>query len=152
MYLVNPLALGFMYIDSLAIIAAIKGSHVPIGFLIAFAITLLWMLLCIIFRSALIKIEGKSITSNKKDISDTLNHFFVDVVLNEDELYVLRSFKPSGGWPIWGRIITVLLKDNIIYLNITSTGKTDTPTYIHGFYDYLRARRIAEFYKSFYEI
>jgi hypothetical protein len=77
----------------------------------------------------------------------TLNSYFDNLEFQIDQDKIIRSAKPTGR-PIWGRAITVLLDDRFIYLNIATLGKGESPAFIFGFSNYLKARRIAKLFKS----
>jgi len=109
----------------------------------------LWMVSNVVLKNACVKIEDKSIKGNKENILATMDHFFsdYDFIINDDKM--MRSFTKTPSM-IWGRIITILIDNDVLYLNISSTGKSDSPTLTHGLFNYLKAKRIAKYYKEYY--
>jgi len=113
------------------------------------SLVIVWLTSNLYFNNNLVKFQGKSIEKNKEDLLNTLDVFFssYNFIINNDEM--MRSFQPHGN-PIWGRIITVLFKDDLIYLNITTLGRSDSPTWIHGLFNFIKAKRIARYYRKHY--
>lgn len=105
------------------------------------------VVLNIILRDTLIRIEGNNIEENKTDILAVLSQYYPKDNFQIHEQNMLRSFKGSYQ-PIWGRIITVIFDGSTMYLNITKLGKSDAPTMIHGLQCYLKSKRIARYYKQ----
>ncbi|MHB8208701.1 hypothetical protein [Mucilaginibacter sp.] len=108
-----------------------------------------WLTSNLFFNNNLVKFQGKSVAKNKEDLLNTLDVFFpsYNFIINNDEM--MRSFEPNGN-PIWGRIITILFKDDLIYLNITTLGRSDSPTWIHGLFNFIKAKRIVRYYNKYY--
>jgi uncharacterized membrane protein len=115
--------------------------------ILSFAIT--WLISSVFLNNSLIKIRGKNLTDNRKDILTVMDKFFgsYNFIINNEKM--MRSFKPSYS-PIWGRIITILFDGDVIYLNITTLGKSDSPTMVHGLLNYIKAKRIARYYRLHY--
>ena len=127
----------------------IKGSNVSFELLFFCLISNAWLISNIILNNALIKIEGHDIAKNRIDMISILNRYYSNLDIQIDQENLIRSFK-SSYQPIWGRVITVIFDDNVIYLNITKLGKSDSPTFVHGLFNYLKAKRIAKYYRENY--
>jgi hypothetical protein len=110
---------------------------------------IVWLIVNLFFNNILVKIQGKSIEKNKEDILNTFDAFYTsyNFIINNDQM--MRSFEPEGS-PVWGRRITILFKDDLMYLNITALGKTNSPTWIHGLFNFIKAKRIARYYRKHY--
>ena len=144
--------LYFLFMTGVFMISLFKpisGSHEPLWLVILGVLIIAWMLSNVFFKNALVKIEGKTIADDKINILSVMDEYFssYDFVINNEQM--MRSFKPANN-PIWGRIITILFDGNDMYLNITTLGKTNMPTAIHDFSNYIRARRIAKYYREHY--
>ena len=138
-----------MFVAFQPLLHLITGSAEPI-WLIACSILIVSLMVFNVFcNSAFTKIEGKKTEDNKKDILLIMDEFFsnYDFKVNDDKM--MRSFMPQGS-PIWGRIITILFDGKVMYLNITSLGKTNSPTIVHGLYNFIKAKRIARYYRKNY--
>jgi hypothetical protein len=134
---------------SIPIFRIVKGLPTPIGIVGCSALLICWMISNALLNNTFIKIKGKKLDDNKKDILSTLNEFFSNYDFKVNNEKMMRSFTPQGN-PIWGRIITILFNENDMYLNITSLGKTNSPTIVHGLINYIKAKRIAGYYKKHY--
>lgn len=105
-----------------------------------------WMISNIFFLNVLTEVKGESEAYNRKEIIEILNNYFNRNIEDEGQL-VIRDVKYSG-FIYFGRIITVLLKKDSVYINIQSLGRADAVSVFHGFSDYLKARRIARQFLS----
>jgi len=121
-------------------------NPVTIG-VILFALTLL--ISNAVLKNHLVKFEGKIAGIDRNDIFEMMDKFFssYDFVVNDER--IMRSFKPEGS-PIWGRIITILFDGNTMYLNIITLGRSNSPTWIHAPLNYIKAKRIARYYRLHY--
>ncbi|WP_179412136.1 hypothetical protein HDF19_02530 [Mucilaginibacter sp. E4BP6] len=129
----------------------ITGHAEPIGLITCSLLVVSLMIFNIFCNNAFTKIEGKNLEDNKRYILLTMDEFFsnYDFKVNDDK--IMRSFMPKGS-PIWGRIITILFDGNDMYLNITSLGKSNSPTLVHGLINYLKARRIKKYFAKNYPV
>lgn len=103
-----------------------------------------WMIINLYLLKALVKIDIGDI-ANKDNIENALNQFYDNLKFEEISENVFQYEKPSSflkGW--YGKVVTVLVDDYIIYLNVTSLGRGDTPSAIHGLYNYLKCKKIAK--------
>jgi hypothetical protein len=118
----------------------------PLIIVIASCSGAIWMIANLVSLSALVKLEGKDIDTNRKDINSVLNAYYSGYTLvSTDRL--IRSVKLSTSLR-WGKIITVILEEETMYLNITTLGRGDGPSPFHGLYNYTRCRSIAKIIKS----
>jgi len=108
-----------------------------------------WLITNIIFNNSLVKIKGKDRKTNKTDILEVIDRKFsnYDFIINDDQM--MRSFRPVEN-PLWGTIITILFDGDLMYLNITTLGRSNSTTMIHGLFNYIKAKRIARYYKQYY--
>jgi len=125
------------------------GRTASTGVVILIILFNTWMLSNAILNYSLVKIPGKTIDENKTVIRFAINEFLTVKDFKVDNEIMMRSFKPNGR-PFWGKIVTILFDGTEMYLNITTTGKTDNPTMIHGLRNYIRAKRIARYYRKHY--
>lgn len=136
------LMLFYMTLAIVPILAYFNEPYMPVWPLVC-CLFLIFMILSIVFRNAFVTLDIK----NKQKVKEVLDTFYADLLFQVDEANILRSIKPLGH-PIWGRVITVLFSNDAIYLNITTLGKGESPTFIHGLLNYYRARKIARYFNS----
>ena len=148
-YLVGyPLACFYIFIGITPLLfKSTTGSYAPMWLILCSVVFTCWMFANLIMTNALVEFNGKDKIINRKNILTALDAFYDNLEYQIDEENVLRSIKPTGD-PIWGRIITVLFSENFVYLNITTLGKTENPTFVHGFFNYIKARRIIRYLKT----
>jgi len=139
----------FIIIASLGVSNAIIGQPISAPALLIPLFVLIWMITNIIFNNSLVKVKGKDLKNNKKNILEVIDEKFsnYDFVINDDQM--MRSFRPFEN-PIWGTIITILFDGDTMYLNITSLGRSNSTTMIHGLYNFIKAKRIAKYYREHY--
>lgn len=142
-------AFVFLGILNAIVIKGALNSPISFAWLLLIIIIDTWMILNIILRDSLVRIEGNSIEKNKADILLVLKKYYpkLDFQINDEK--ILRSFK-GAYHPIWGRVVTAIFDGDAIYLNITKLGKSDSPTMIHGLLNYIKAKRIARYYRLHY--
>lgn len=143
------MALGAFVIFNILTIHGLLVSHQPLQLLPIIIVFDAWLIMTIVLRNSLVKIEGSSVEKNKDDILETLNEYYSDLDFQINNENILRSFK-GPYQPIWGRVITVIFDGSAMYLNIIKLGKSDSPTIIHGLFCYLKAKRIAKYYTQHY--
>jgi hypothetical protein len=124
-----------------------KGDQGGVIFGIFILPVSIWLIAGFFFKNAVVKIEGTNLEQNKQNIIDTLNAFYDDLEFQVDNGEILRSKKPSGK-PIWGRMITVMFNNDEMLLNISTIGKHQDITVVHGYTNYLKAKKIAEYFQS----
>jgi hypothetical protein len=121
-------------------------NHAPLIFVVISCTIAIWMIANLILLNALVKFDGKDLTTNRKDINSVLNAYYSGYTLvSTDKL--IRSVKLSTNFR-WGKIITVILEGETMYLNITTLGRGDGPSPFHGLYNYTRCRSIVKIIKS----
>ncbi|WP_158989960.1 hypothetical protein [Mucilaginibacter sp. L196] len=123
------------------------GRTPSTGVVILITLFISWMLSNALLNYSLVKIPGTTINENRAAIRLAINKFVTVKDFKVDNDVMMRSFKPTGH-PFWGKIVTILFDGTEMYLNITSTGKSENPTMIHGLRNYIKAKRIARYYKS----
>jgi len=126
-----------------------NGNHAPILVMIIALLYLLWMISNMLLRNTLVKIEGTNVIENKQHLLDTMDAYFSNYDFSVNDNKMMRSYMPTGN-PIWGRIITILIDENSMLLNVATLGKGNFPTFAHGLWNFLKAKRIAKYFKSNY--
>lgn len=138
----------FIFLGLLPLVALFTGSHVPLLLSCFCLIYLAWMLANILLRNAFVKIIGTDDDNNQSVIKETLNSFYNDDLdFQIADKKMLRSMVPTGSVS-WGRVITVVFDKNIILLNITTLGKGNAVSFLHGYSNYVKARRFLKYYNS----
>ena len=124
----------------------------PYGYIERFlcsGLLILWMLTSIYLKNKLVRIEGKNLAENKENILSTMDNFFskYDFKINNEKM--MRSSTPTNRSE-WGRLITILFDDKIMYLNITTLSLLNWPILTHGPVNFIMAKRIAKYYREYY--
>ncbi len=123
-----------------------KNPTPPIILIIISCAVALWMIANLILLNGLVKFKGKDLNTNRKDINSVLNTYYdSNTVITTDRL--IRSVKSTKGFS-FGNIVSIILDDEMVYLNITTLGKDDMPSPFSGLYNYVRCRGIAKIIKS----
>jgi len=142
-------SLFYIFIVSIPLLALIGGTNVPLWLILCSVVLILWMLANMILNNAFVRINGNNDTKNRENLQKVLASFYEDLDIQINNEKMMRSYKPTGR-PIWGRMVTIVFDNNIMLLNITKLGKTNTPTFIHGFFNYLKAKKIKKNYELFF--
>ena len=103
----------------------------------------IWMIANLVLTHALVRIDGKDVESNKKAIHTSLVVFYDNIDASRIDGNIIRNIKLSTSFR-WGRIITILLDDDKVYLNVITLGRYDSPSPFHGLYNYIKCKRIAQ--------
>ena len=77
----------------------------------------IWMIINLILTNTLVEIDGKDLEINRKDILGTLDALYDNINSGKVDGNIIRNIKLSTSFR-WGRIITVLLNEDKVYLNI----------------------------------
>lgn len=126
-----------------------NGDHAPIWVMMIAALYLCWILLNIIFRNTLIKIEGANVMENRKNLLETMHVYYPKDTFVINNPNMIRSYRPLGK-PFLGKIITIILVNELILINIGTLGKGNYPAFAYGFWNFLKAKRIARYYRKHY--
>ena len=122
------------------ILLVTKFKVMPIPVLLLVIGFISWMMANVILFNTLVKVIGIDINNNRSDIICVLNEYF-NLNLFDNNQTIIREIR-SSGFIHWGRIITVLLDDNSVYINIKTVGRADGISPFHGFTNYLKCKRI----------
>ncbi len=133
-------SLLFIILGCLLLIS--KFWVLPIIILFLTMVFIAWMIANVFLFNVLIRVDGKNISSNRNDIIKVLNEYFNLNIENDDQL-IIKNVKLSG-FVYWGRVITVLLDENSVYISIQSLGRGNAFSFFHSFTNYLKSQRIAK--------
>jgi hypothetical protein len=129
-----------------AIIKPVNISRVSIFYIIPVITIDLWIIVNVILTNSLIKINIDQSQLDKNGIELVLSNYFKNITLQKDGQKIFRFRKNSGLFTgIFPKIITVLLAEQCIYINITALGRFDTLSPFHGLANYIKCKRIKEF-------
>jgi len=117
-----------------------KFNSMPIPVLLLVIGFISWMIANVVLFNTLVKVIGIDINNNRSDIIRVLNEHFT-LNLSDNNQTIIMDVRPSG-FIHWGRVITVLLDDNSVYINIKTLGRADGISPFHGFINYLKCKRI----------
>ena len=133
--------IGSLFFIVLAgILLATKITVMPLWMLALVVGFIIWMIANATFFNVLIKVDGLDVNSNRSDIIKVLNEFFHLNIEDKGQM-IIKDVKLSG-FIHWGRVVTVLLDNNSVYINIQTLGRADALSFFHGFTNYLKSNRI----------
>jgi hypothetical protein len=138
---------SLLFITLACILLVTKFTIMPLGVLVIVVGFIIWMIANTILFNVLIKVDGLDIINNRTDIIKVLNNFFRLNIENKEQV-VINDIKLSG-FIHWGRVVTVILDDKSVYINIQTLGRADARSFFHGFTNYLKSRYIAKRFKQF---
>jgi hypothetical protein len=130
-----------------AIVKPANVSHISIYYILFCIVFDFWLMLNVFFLNAFVEIQGQQKDLNKEDIINTLSEFYNLKNLNTSGNKIIRYVRLTGFFH-GGRVVSVLLKDDIIYLNITTLLRYDGLSCFNGLYNYYKCRRIANRFKE----
>ena len=141
----------FTWFIGLTVIAVVIGLLLNNGFdnsipliCITAAITI-WMLGNLLLMDTLVKIPGRDINSNRKNILSSFNELFDDLEIKDSGQNIIRDIKYSTNskYNTNSRIITILFDNKDVYLNITSIIKYSSVSPFSGWFNYLKCKQVA---------
>jgi hypothetical protein len=116
-------------------------SQISIYYIIFFVVFDVWMIANIIFLKSLVRVEGIQKNLNRKDMIILLSHTFDLRNLDTSDENIIRDIRLNDIFD-GNRVITCLLNDNAVYLNVTSLLRGDVFSPFSGVYNFWRCRRI----------
>jgi hypothetical protein len=149
-YLFN---LGFLLLAiRLSIFPFFALVHQPETILFACLLLLpgLWMLANALLLDYMIEIDGLDVNANRKDILTSLDQLLDGINTNRSPGNIIRQFKPHSVFGM-GRVITVILDQEKVYLNIVSMTGRGLRSPFSGFYNYLKAKQVRDHFKILQE-
>ena len=117
------------------------SNHNSIIIIIIYYIITIWVLCGFWFKNKLVKISGYDLESNRKKIIQLFNEKFPDLKLDDSDKQVLL-FTKSVGLFNWGKTITVIFVNDIIYINWTTLGRHDFKSPLHAPFNYYKLIQI----------
>lgn len=103
----------------------------------------IWMGANLVLFNRLICIKGLDSTSNKENVISLLDEIYDNIYLGKSDKNIIRAIQPPTDFT-WGRIITVLLNGNEIYINFTTLGRGISLSPFNGFSNHVKCKRIAK--------
>ena len=109
-----------------------------------FIIIDIWLIISFYLMNKLVTVNGQTFDDNKEHISKILQNEYpnFEFIQSEDQRLILFGRKVED----WnrGKLITVILSENKIYLNILSTYRGGASSAFNGLGNYLKCRSIAK--------
>jgi len=142
-----------LFCGTLAILTELLFSDFYRDALFIKAICLLiaiWIIVNIFFNNLLVKISCNNSKPNKNDILETMYEFFPAYNFTVNNKQMMRSVAYVGRRYVMHTVITILFDNDSIYLNVATLGATNLPSFVHGILNYIKAKRIAKYFKSHY--
>ncbi|MES2426718.1 MAG: hypothetical protein V4560_07070 [Bacteroidota bacterium] len=106
----------------------------------------LWLLLHLYLMNKMVVVTGNSLESNKHCITETLEERYSGIEFSSENPNVITVQKPDG-WIRRGKIITIILNNNDLYINTLSTARWGSLSSFLGPIDYFRSKSIAKSFK-----
>ena len=117
-------------------------SHISIYYVIFCVVFDCWMIANMILLNAFARVEGIQKNLNRKDMITLLSHTYNLLNLDTSDENMIRDVKLNGAFD-GRRVITCLLHDNAVYLNVTTlVTRGDVFSPFSGIYNLWRCRRI----------
>ena len=108
-----------------------------------------WMLMNAYFIHKLVVFKGVGLKENSAAILKTLNELYPDITFSSGNSNLIRGQQKETFWKRKVKIISVLLDQSNVYINVLPTFKGGSLYLFGGIISYLRSRKIAnEFGKN----
>ena len=116
-------------------------------------VIIIWMIANLVLMNALLKVPGTDIDNNRKNMVAAFNEVYDDLKMNDEGQVIIRSIKYSNNntkyyYSKREKVITILLDNKDVYLNITSLFRGDLPSPVNGWYNYLKCQQLARIFLS----
>lgn len=116
----------------------------------------LWMLAGIFYTNKLYRLRGKPLAGYKNEIISILKNYYPATEFHFEDSGLIRGEKEIGWFKMRARIITIILADDSIYINILNTyalnkyGRICSEGFspIQGVYNYFRSKVLAKYIYS----
>ena len=133
--------IGSLFFIALAsVLLVTKITIMPFWMLVFIVSFIIWMTANASLFNVLLKVDGSDINNNRSDIIKVINEFFHLNIKDKGQM-IIKDVRLSG-FIHWGRVVTVLLDNNSVYINIQTLGRADALSFFHGFTNYLKSNRI----------
>jgi hypothetical protein len=110
-------------------------------FVALFCLLTIWLLVGLIYLNKLVVIQGSNPTENRQRIIQLINDKFPKLKLDNSGQTIIRYDLKTGLFN-WGRRITIIFKDENIFVNITTFGRFDIKSPFHSIFHYWTLKRI----------
>ena len=104
----------------------------------------LWMLGGLYFTNKLYNFRGKTLAAHKNEVISALINYYPDTEFSSGNPMLIRGEKKLGWLKERTRIVTIILADDGIYVNILNTFRGENFSPIQGVYNYFRSRALAK--------
>ena len=111
----------------------------------------LWMLAAIFYTNKLYRLRGKPLANYKNEIISILKDYYPATEFHFENSHLIRGEKKLGWFKMRARIVTIILADDSIYINILNTyGRLRSENFspIQGVYNYFRGKSLAKYIYS----
>ena len=104
-----------------------------------------WLLISLYLTNKLIEFKGSTFDQNKESIIEVLKYRYPKFELSEN-LTVIKMSRKVEDWNR-GRLITVILNDDSLYINMLSTYRGGQFSSLNGLTNYFKCRSIIKSFK-----
>lgn len=118
-----------------------KVNTPPAAIIIMMVINL-WIFVGLFLTNKLIKIQGYLFTSDKTSIINILSKRYPNINFSSGNPDLIRGQRAEG-WTGRGKIISVILDEQDIYINVVSTFRGGVLSFIDAPFNYIASKRIA---------
>ena len=117
------------------------STNKSVLFLLAVVVLTTWLVIGLVFINKLVVIKGSNMSDNRRKIIQLLNDKFPKLKLDDSGQKIIRYNLKTGAFN-WGKRITVIFKDNNMFLNITTLGRYDIKSPFHAVIHYWTLKAI----------
>ena len=116
------------------------NRNLLIPFYIVFVFIDLWMLAGIYYTNKLYQFYDQTFIKHKNEIISLLKAYYPDTEFYSESPDLIRGEKEIGWLKMRARIITVILTNDSIYVNILNTYRGENFSPFQGVYNYYRSK------------
>jgi hypothetical protein len=118
-----------------------RYDHSPFFLHFIFIMIDAWFIISLYFMNKLVVFQGGSFDKNKNEIMSVLKDKYPDISFTSGNPNLIRGKKKVGY--LRDRIITIILDENNIYINILNTYRSTGFSFYHGLFNYFKSQRLA---------
>jgi len=118
-----------------------KHDQSPLILHLIFMLIDAWLIISLYFMNKLVTVKGQQLEKKKNEIMSVLRDKYPDVSFTSGNPNLIRGKKEVGY--LRERIITMILEENNIYINILNTYRGTGFSFFHGLFNYFKSQKLA---------
>jgi len=144
------MSLGLPVVTVMVFISDKQHHREPLmPFYIFFTFIDFWMIAGMYFANKLYQFNTSNLIEHKGEITSLLEQYYPGIEFHTEGSNLIRGEKELGWLKMRARIITIILTDESIYVNILNTYRGENFSPIQGLYNYYRSKMLSEYiYKN----